>query len=86
MDIENHRCFVMPLNRTLTLKPKDLFDMLTKMRQGYYDVDTDIVRQRYRVKIPPIDDRQSVGYYISLECKNFPIFELEKMISSPGSS
>lgn len=81
IDLEGHRCFVMPLNRTLVLPPHSLFDLVVKMRDGYYDVDTEIVRETMRVLTPAISDFKSVGYYIAQECATMPTFYLERVTS-----
>ncbi|CAG2121371.1 unnamed protein product [Medioppia subpectinata] len=51
------------------------------MRTGYYDVDTQIVRDMYRVVTPPISDFKSLGYYIGRECAKLPTYRLERMTS-----
>lgn len=79
VDVEGRRCFVMPLNRSLVLPPHSLFDLIVKMRAGYYDVDTEIVRERMRVVTPPILDFRDVGYYIARECSSLPTYRLERM-------
>ncbi|XP_075538189.1 integral membrane protein 2B [Dermacentor variabilis] len=79
VDVEGRRCFVMPLNRSLVLPPHSLFDLIVKMRAGYYDVDTEIVRERMRVVTPPILDFRDVGYYITRECSSLPTYRLERM-------
>lgn len=78
------RCFVMELNRTRVVPPRNLFDMVEKMRGGYYDVDTEVIHESYRVVTPAIPNGDvSLGSYINEECANFPIYRLEKM-TSPG--
>lgn len=81
VDMDGQRCFVMPLNRSLVLPPHSLFDLIVKMRAGYYDVDTEIVRERMRVVTPPILDFRGVGYYIARECSSLPTYRLERMTS-----
>ncbi len=54
------------------------------MRTGYYDIDTEIVRDKYRVVTPPITDFKSLGYYIARECAKMPTYRLER-ITSPGN-
>ncbi|KAH9371249.1 hypothetical protein HPB48_020697 [Haemaphysalis longicornis] len=46
---------------------------------GYYDVNTEIVRERMRVVTPPILDFRDVGYYIARECSSLPTYRLERM-------
>lgn len=74
-----NRCFVMPLNRENVLPPKSLFDLIHKMWEGYYKVDTDVVRRSMRVVLPPLEDTESIGTYITNECANLPIYRLEKV-------
>lgn len=74
------RCFVMPLNRENVLPPKSLFDLVHKMWDGYYKVDTDVVRRTMRVITPPITDAKEVGNYIAKECQGKPIYRLEKYV------
>uniref|UniRef100_A0A1W7RAB1 Integral membrane protein 2 n=1 Tax=Hadrurus spadix TaxID=141984 RepID=A0A1W7RAB1_9SCOR len=81
IDVDGHRCFVMPLNRSLVLPPRSLFDLIVKMRTGYYDVDTEIVRKKMQAVTPPIKDFKSVGYYIARECATMPTYRLERVKS-----
>lgn len=80
IDITGHRCFVMPLNRDNVLPPKSLFDLIHKMWEGYYKVNTDIVRKNMKVVLPPIKDTKSIGGYISSECEGLPIYKLENYV------
>lgn len=79
IDLDGHRCFVMPLNRQRVLPPRSLFDLIRKMWDGYYEVDTNVVRETMRVVTPPITDYKNVGYYISRECTGVPTYMLEKV-------
>lgn len=81
IDLDGHRCFVMPLNRSLVLPPHSLFDLIVKMRTGYYDVDTEIVRETMQAITPPIKDFKTVGYYIARECASMPTYRLERVTS-----
>lgn len=83
IDIEERRCFVMPLNRRAVLPPRSLFDLIHKIWDGYYKVNTEIVKETMRVVTPPIKDMGSVGSYIARECKSLPVYRLEKY-TSPG--
>ncbi|XP_050513508.1 integral membrane protein 2C isoform X2 [Diabrotica virgifera virgifera] len=80
IDITGRRCFVMPLNRDNVLPPKSLFDLIHKMWEGYYKVNTDLVRKNMRVIIPPITDTKTIGGYIASECDGLPIYKLEKYV------
>ena len=69
----------MPLNRKRVLPPRSMYDLLNKMYNGYYEVNTEVVRETMRVIFPRIHDRSSVGAYIGRECKHMPIYRLEKV-------
>ncbi|KAJ8975993.1 hypothetical protein NQ317_006290, partial [Molorchus minor] len=60
IDITGGRCFVMSLNRVNVLPPKSLFDLIHKMWDGYYKVDTEVIRKTMRVVIPPINDTKTI--------------------------
>lgn len=80
IDATGKRCFVMPLNRGNVLPPRSLFDLIHKMWDGYYKVDTEVVRETMRVVTPPIADAKEIGSYIANECQGFPIYKLEKYV------
>lgn len=40
VDLEEGRCFIMDLNRTQVLPPKDFLDKINKIESGYYEVNT----------------------------------------------
>lgn len=82
IDIDGQCCFVMPLNRQRVLPPRNMYDLLRKMYNGYYEVDTAIVRETMKVVTPPITDMSVVGTYIARECKDLPIYMLKKVDSS----
>ena len=84
VDLEAGRCFVMELNRSRVMPPRNLFDMIEKMKSGYYDIDTEVIHETYRVVTPPLPNGYlGLGSYINEECASFPIYRLERM-TSPG--
>ncbi|KAL6261103.1 integral membrane protein 2C [Pogonomyrmex barbatus] len=82
VDIDGQCCFVMPLNRQRVLPPRNMYDLLRKMYNGYYEVDTAIVRETMKVITPPITDMSVVGTYIARECQDLPTYMLQKVNSS----
>ncbi|XP_032674005.1 integral membrane protein 2C [Odontomachus brunneus] len=79
IDIDGQCCFVMPLNRQRVLPPRNMYDLLRKMYDGYYEVDTAIVRETMKVVTPPITDLSVVGTYIARECQDLPTYMLKKV-------
>ncbi|XP_013789267.1 integral membrane protein 2C-like [Limulus polyphemus] len=86
VDLEGRRCFVMPLNRKLIYPPHSLVDLMLKMEAGYYDVNTEIVRERMYVITPPITDKKIMGYHIARACSAFPTYHLERMPISKANA
>lgn len=82
IDGDAQRCFIMPLDRDTVLPPQSLYDLVTKMWNGYYDIDTNIVRNDFRVVIPAIDDMSQISLRIASECSGMKIYMLEKYVSS----
>ncbi|CAG7834386.1 unnamed protein product [Allacma fusca] len=75
------RCFIMPLDRERVLPPKSMFDMIQKMWEGYYSVNTGRVRETMRVVLPPLEDLSDLGDYIQQECQDKTTYSLEKSTS-----
>lgn len=80
IDIEDRRCFIMPLNRHLVLPPRSLFDLVHKIWDGYYKINTEIVRETMKVVTPPLEDKKIAGKYIARECQSLPVYKLVKHI------
>ncbi|KOC62938.1 Integral membrane protein 2B [Habropoda laboriosa] len=82
IDIDGQCCFVMPLNRQTVLPPRNMYDLLRKMYNGYYEVNTEIVRQTMKVVTPPITDLSVLGTYIARECQDLPTYMLTEVNSN----
>lgn len=52
---------------------------------GYYEVDTNIIRETMEVVTPAITDMSTVGTYIARECQNLPTYML-KGVNPTGES
>lgn len=81
IDKDTGRCFVMPLDRGTVLPPSSLYDLVTKMWNGYYDIDTDTVRQNFQVITPAVSDTSNISPRISNECRGMRIYMLDKYVS-----
>jgi len=78
IDVENRRCFVMPLLRNYVHPPEALFELLYRMSSGYYSADINKILSDYRMVQPAINDLSDYGLYISKDCADFVTFKLEK--------
>ncbi|KAI0242511.1 Integral membrane protein 2B [Lamellibrachia satsuma] len=78
VDVDIRRCFVLPLNRTLVKPPKDFWDLINKLKTGYYLPDSEAVRETYVVVEPPVHNLSPYGFYIKKECHQFDTFRLRR--------
>lgn len=81
IDKDNGRCFLMPLDRETVLPPKSLRDLIEKMWNGYYNINTSTVRKNMRVITPELKDLSEVSPRITTECEDMKIYRLEKLVS-----
>lgn len=81
IDKDNGRCFLMPLDRDTVLPPKSLRDLIEKMWNGYYNINTSTVRKNMRVITPELKDLSDVSPRITNECEKMKIYRLEKLVS-----
>jgi hypothetical protein len=76
IDRDQHYCFLLPLNRSIVMPPRDFWDLLVKLKTGYYIPDVDVVRETYRAVTPPVEDASVYGYNIWRECHAFDTYKL----------
>lgn len=79
IDKENGYCYIMNLNRSLVLPPRDFLDLLIKLKKGYYIPDAEVLQENYRAVTPPIQDLTPFGIYIEEECSKLDTYRLVKM-------
>jgi len=78
VDRDHGRCFILPLNRTAVQPPKNFLDLLEKFKSGYYLPNAELVRDSYKVIMPPIEDLEPLGVYIWSDCQFFDTYRLER--------
>ncbi len=61
VDVDGGRCFLLPLNRSEVPRPRSLFDVITNMKKGVYDINMDEIRHDTVVMLPPIQNLQPFG-------------------------
>jgi len=81
VDVESRRCFVMPLDRSTVEVPRNFFDLIMKMQQGEYNIDTTVVRKNMRVILPAVSDMSTISPGIADECEGKRTYMLEKYVS-----
>lgn len=86
MDKDNKRCFIMELDRKTILQPQSMYDLMSKMWSGYYNIDTDVVRKNMRIVMPAVTDQSDIAPRIQSECEGMEMYRLEKLVSGGMSS
>lgn len=76
VDNDRGRCFVLDLNRTVVQPPQSFMDLVIKTRSGYYIPNAEVIRSRYRVLVPRVEDVTPFGDYIYYECQYFDTYRL----------
>jgi len=81
IDTLGKKCFLMNLDRTLIPAPKNVFEILLKMREGDFDVDYEEIRKTYRVAGPALEHfSPSHGSFIPEACGDKPTFRIEEAL------
>lgn len=81
VDVESGRCFVMPLDRTTVVLPRNFLDLIMKVQQGEYNIDTTVVKKNMRVVLPAVSDMSTIAPRIADECDSMRTYMLEKYVS-----
>jgi hypothetical protein len=85
VDPTGMQCFIKPLDRKNIAPPKSFVDLINKMENGYYEQNTKVIRERYRVRLPPLDTRDVAelgSWMIREQCVTKKTFLLEKRYSA----
>ncbi|XP_070539078.1 integral membrane protein 2B-like [Ptychodera flava] len=76
--LEGH-CYVMKLNTSAILPPKNFVDLLLKIRDGSYIPKADTIRRTMVVLQPAVEDVDQFGMFISYLCWDVPTYQLVKV-------
>lgn len=82
IDTVRDRCYIMPLDRTLVPPPKNLFDMVLKMKQGYYNLNFQEIKKNYRVIGGQLPSLSGYGFLAPRACNNRRTFKLEELVGN----
>jgi hypothetical protein len=82
IDPDGKRCFVMPLNRNEISPPRSLMEIISKLKNGAFELDLDEIRHDTRVVLPPLDSLEGYGFFIERGCMNYKTYRLEEVSST----
>jgi len=75
-DLLERYCYVMKLNTSAVLPPKNFVDLLLKIRDGYYIPKADVITRSMVVMQPAVEDVSQFGPYISSICWDVPTYRV----------
>lgn len=78
-DLQDRYCYVMELNNSIILPPKNFIDLLLKVRDGSYIPKAEVVRRTMVVLQPRVVDIDQFGPFISYLCWDVPTYRLVKI-------
>lgn len=82
IDPDGKRCFVMPLNREEISPPRSLMDIISKLKNGAFELDLDEIRHDTRVVQPPLESLDGYGIFIERSCFSYKTYRLEEVTST----
>lgn len=83
VDFSQRTCYIMPLNRSQIIQPKDLMDAIKHMITGDYTLEPEKIRENWRVVAPALSEAEvaSQSELLSNECLAFNTYKLERIVS-----
>lgn len=82
IDPDGERCFVLPLNRDEISPPRSLMDIISKLKNGAYELDLDEIRHDTKVVLPPLTSFEGYGFFIEKSCAPLTTYRLEQVEST----
>jgi len=81
IDPLGQRCLLMRLDRSLIPAPRNVFDILSRMRSGEFDIDYEEIRRTYQISGPAVAQfGPSHGDFIPDACAAKTTFQLEELV------
>ncbi|XP_062861734.1 integral membrane protein 2Bb [Trichomycterus rosablanca] len=77
LDLNLEKCYVIPLNTSVVMPPRNFMDLLTKIKAGTYLPQTYLVREQMIVT-EKLDDIEHLGYFINQLCRGKDTYRLQR--------
>ncbi|OUC39436.1 BRICHOS domain protein [Trichinella nativa] len=81
-DLVGNKCFLKSLDYQRVAPPKNLIDFISKLRDGYYEPKSSLIRENYRIHLPAITAEQLAALAsnsILEACVDLPTYYLVKV-------
>ncbi|KAG5833728.1 integral membrane protein 2B-like isoform X1 [Anguilla rostrata] len=77
LDLSLNKCYVIPLNTSVVMPPKDLLELLVNIKAGTYLPQSYLIHEQM-VVTERIDDVDQLGYFIYNLCRGKDTYRLER--------
>ncbi|KAJ3584169.1 hypothetical protein NHX12_014665 [Muraenolepis orangiensis] len=83
LDLNVSRCFVIPLNASVVMPPRDFRELLVNIKAGTYLPQSYLVREQL-VVTERLDHLENLGQYIHSMCRGLPTYRLQHRSTVSG--
>jgi len=83
LDLSLNKCYVIPLNTSVVMPPKDFVELVINIRAGTYLPQSYLVREQMIVT-ERLDDVEDLGFFIHSLCQGSDTYRLERRSSILG--
>ncbi|KAI4898143.1 hypothetical protein NFI96_005004 [Prochilodus magdalenae] len=77
LDLNLDKCYVIPLNTSVVMPPRDLMDLLVNIKAGTYLPQTYLVHEQMIVT-EKLDDLEQLGFFINKLCRGKDTYRLHR--------
>ncbi|KAJ8003573.1 hypothetical protein DPEC_G00149750 [Dallia pectoralis] len=77
LDLSLNKCYVIPLNTSIVMPPKDLLELLVNIKAGTYLPQSYLVHEQMMVT-ERLESVDQLGYFINSLCKGRDTYRLER--------
>jgi integral membrane protein 2B len=80
IDTLRDRCYILNLDRTLIPPPRNMFDMIEKMKNGVYNINFQEIKKNYRRQNTELTSLEGFGNLIMRACATKHSYMLEELV------
>jgi len=82
IDSIRDRCYIMQLDRNRIPPPRNIFDIINKIRQGYYSLNFKEIRTNYRIMGDALTSLEGYGTLVKRACARKTTYRLEELVGN----
>ncbi|XP_067116355.1 integral membrane protein 2B-like [Osmerus mordax] len=83
LDLSLNKCYVIPLNTSIVMPPKDFLELLVNIKAGTYLPQSYLVHEQMIVT-ERLDNMEELGFFINSLCRGRDTYRLERRETIPG--